>query len=68
MSFRIYQSFENSTPFLRGYKEMKIPVLDKDGQPVWPMLFPMERIDQMREIVGHRHFSSQLMLEFISEE
>jgi hypothetical protein len=68
MSFRIYQSFENSTPFLRGYKEMKIPVLYKDGRPVWPQLFPLERIDQMREIVGHRHFSSQMMLEYISEE
>ncbi|MDR0727238.1 MAG: hypothetical protein LBF37_04220 [Rickettsiales bacterium] len=68
MSFRVYQSFENSTPFLRGYKELRIPIADANGIPAWPELFPLEKIEQLREIVGARHFSSQMMLEYINEE
>lgn len=64
----IKQNFENSTPFLRGYKELKIPIADSDGLPEWPELFPIEKIDEMRETVGLRHFSSQMMLEYISED
>lgn len=42
--------------------------MDADGTPAWPELFPLEKIDQMRDIVGPRHFSSQMMLEYISED
>ncbi|MDR1337904.1 MAG: hypothetical protein LBJ73_02655 [Rickettsiales bacterium] len=65
---RVYQSFENSTPFLIGYRELKIPIVDSDGTPAWPQLFPLSKVEQLRETVGARHFSSQMMLEYISEE
>ena len=31
-------------------------------------MFPIEKIEQMQEIVGPRHFSAQMMLEFIAPE
>ena len=52
-------------PFLSGYKVLKIPIVSSDGTPAWPQLFPLSRIEQIRQIVGHRHFSSQMLLEFI---
>ncbi len=64
----IHQNLNNSISFLKGYKQLKIPIQDKDGNPVWPELFPASKIEQMREMVGLRHFSSQMMLEYVSEE
>ncbi len=54
--------------FLKGYKELKIPILDRDGNSNWPELFPVSKIKEMREMVGLRHFSSQMMLEYVNEE
>lgn len=65
MSDIVYKNLGFSTPFLRGYRELRIPVLDSNGIPVWPELFPIERIDALRETVGFRHFSSQMMLEYV---
>ncbi len=59
---------DNQTPFLRGYEQLKIPIVDGDGNPAWPELFPIEKIDEMRETVGPRHFSSQMMLEYMAVE
>ena len=64
----VHQNFQFSTPFLKGYKQLRIPIIDADGMPAWPQLFPLEKIEDLREIVGPRHFSSQMMLEYISEE
>lgn len=64
----IHQNFQFSTPFLRGYKQLRIPIVDTDGVPAWPELFPLEKVDELRDIVGPRHFSSQMMLEYINEE
>lgn len=64
----VYQNFQFSTPFLRGYKELRIPVLNSHGISAWPELFPLEKIEEMRDIVGPRHFSSQMMLEYVSED
>lgn len=61
----VYEKFAFSTPFLTGYREIKIPIVNADGTPAWPEVFPHEKIAQMREIVGPRHFSSQMMLEFV---
>lgn len=65
---RVYESFENSTPFLSGYKALRIPIINSNGEPAWPELFPLDKVEQMRQIVGPRHFSSQMMLEYISED
>ena len=64
----VYEKNAFSTPFLRGYKLLKIPLVNTDGTPAWPELFPLSRIDQLRETVGARHFASQMMLETVSLE
>jgi predicted phage terminase large subunit-like protein len=58
----------NDKPFLKGYRILRIPIIDSSGRAAWPEIFPIEKIDELRETVGPRHFSSQMMLEFISED
>jgi len=59
---------EQNQPFLSGYSLMRLPIVDGAGVPVWPAVFPLEKIDRVRDTVGPRHFSSQMMLEYISED
>jgi len=66
MSDIVYKNFAISTPFLRGFKELKIPVMDGAGKPAWPEVFPLNRIEEMRDTVGRRHFLSQMMLEYVA--
>ena len=68
MSDMVYKNFSFSTPFLRGYKQLRIPIVDADGAAVWPEVFPLEKIDELRVAVGPRHFSAQMMLRFVSAE
>ncbi len=62
----VYKNFSFSTPFLRGYRELKIPIVSADGTPAWPELFPESRISELRDAVGERYFSAQMMLEYIA--
>lgn len=62
------ENFNNSIPFLSGYKQLKIPIMDNAGNPAWPEMFPTEKIQDLENIVGHRHFSSQMMLEYVAQE
>ena len=64
----VYEKNAFSMPFLSGYKILKIPIVDANGTPAWPELFPIEKVAQMRQIVGPRHFSAQMMLEFVPPE
>ena len=64
----VYEKNAFSTPFLLGYKVLKIPIVSADGVPAWPELFSATRIEQLRNLVGHRHFSSQMLLEFVPPE
>ena len=68
MPIRLNENFDNSTPFLRGYKQLKIPILDDAGNPAWPEVFPLEKIRELENIVGPRHFSAQMMLEYVPDE
>ena len=68
MSIRLNENFDNSTPFLKGYKQLKIPIIDSAGNPAWPDIFPLQKIQELKEIVGPRHFSAQMMLEYVAEE
>jgi len=68
MSSRLNENFNNSIPFLSGYKHLKIPIIDSAGNPAWPELFPIEKIKDIERIVGPRHFSAQMMLEYVAEE
>ncbi|MBO7509458.1 MAG: hypothetical protein J6T57_04260 [Alphaproteobacteria bacterium] len=54
-----------SMPFLSGYAELRIPILNSDGKPAWPDVFTAEKIDQIRKTVGERHFSAQMMLNYV---
>ncbi|MCL1902373.1 MAG: hypothetical protein FWG18_01955 [Alphaproteobacteria bacterium] len=58
----------DNQPFLKGFRILRIPIVDEKGASAWPQVFPIEKIDDLRMTVGPRHFSSQMMLEFISEE
>lgn len=68
MSFRLNENFNNSIPFLIGYKQLKIPIIDDAGNPAWPEVFPIQKIQELQQIVGPRHFSAQMMLEYVAEE
>ncbi len=57
-----------STPFLSGYSELRIPIVDSTGNPAWPEVFSIEKINQIRETVGERHFSAQMMLNYIAPD
>jgi hypothetical protein len=59
---------EQSQPFLRGYKVFRLPIIDADGASAWPEVFPLEKIDALRDAAGPRHFSSQMMLEYLTED
>ncbi len=65
MSDIVYEKNDFAIPFLRGYRELKIPILDDDGMPVWPQVFGADKISQIRQTVGERYFSAQMMLNFI---
>ncbi len=64
----VYKKFTFSTPFLRGYKQLRIPIVDNDGNPAWPDVFPMEKIEELRQTVGARHFSAQMMLNYVAAD
>lgn len=64
----VYEKNAFSTPFLRGYKLLKIPIVNTDGNPTWPEMFSLSRIDDLRQTVGVRHFASQMMLECMPHE
>ena len=42
--------------------------MDSAGNPAWPEMFPLEKIREMENIVGPRHFSAQMMLEYVADE
>ena len=68
MSDIVYEKNVFSTPFLSGYSELQIPIVDNAGNPAWPEVFPMKKINQIRETVGERHFSAQMMLNYIAPD
>ncbi|HBS76402.1 MAG TPA: hypothetical protein DEA31_00870, partial [Alphaproteobacteria bacterium] len=63
MSDIVSKNFGFSTPFLRGYNVLKIPIIDATGASAWPELFPPARIAELRGAVGPRHFASQMLLQ-----
>lgn len=68
MSNIVSKNFMFSTPFLRGYKTLKIPIVDDAGASTWPELFPASRIAELRDAVGARHFAAQMMLQCVAPE
>jgi hypothetical protein len=68
MSDIVYKKIGFSTPFLRGYQTLRIPIVDADGTPAWPEKFPLSVITDLQSTVGARHFASQMMLTPVSPE
>ena len=68
MSDIVYKKNGFSTPFLRGFKILKMPIVDENGAPTWAEMFPQNKIDELRATVGARHFASQMMLNPVSME
>ena len=52
----------------RCAKQLKIPIIDNNGFSAWPEMFPIEKIHELERIVGPRHFSAQMILEYVAEE
>lgn len=46
----------------------RLPIINSVGESAWPAVFPLEKIDALRDSVGARHFSSQMMLDYIASE
>ncbi len=42
--------------------------MDSAGNPAWPEMFPLEKVHELEEVVGPRHFSAQMMLEYVPDE
>lgn len=51
------------TIFLDGFQRLKIPVLDKSGQSVWPERFTLEGLNEQKRKSGPNAFASQMMIE-----
>ena len=68
MSDIVYKKIGFSTPFLRGFKTLKIPIVDASGVPAWPEMFPLSAVEDLQRTVGARHFASQMMLQPVSIE
>lgn len=47
---------------------MEIPIIDADGNSAWPDMFPLDKISEIRNSVGERHFSAQMMLKYIPSD
>ncbi|MCL2672919.1 MAG: phage terminase large subunit [Alphaproteobacteria bacterium] len=52
--------------FLRGYQQLKLPVLDKSGQSVWPQRMPLRFLEDLKRRSGPLKFMSQMMLHPVS--
>ncbi|MGZ9109334.1 MAG: phage terminase large subunit [Micavibrio sp.] len=49
--------------FLDGFTRLKIPVLDKNGDSVWPERYSVDDIARMKQRTGTNKFTSQMLLE-----
>ncbi len=57
------QEIGEEQSFLHGFHNVKIPVLDKAGECVWPERYGDEQIEEMKRQTGPNKFASQMMLE-----
>ena len=50
-------------PFLKGFRRLKLPVIDRGGTSLWPERYGDEDIAAMRRRTGENKFASQMLLE-----
>lgn len=42
--------------------------MDSAGNPAWPDMFPLQKISELKDTVGERHFLAQMMLDYVPQE
>ncbi len=57
---------DEERPFLDGFSRLCLPILDDDGQSVWPERYGAETIAQIRRATGPNKFESQMMLKMVN--
>lgn len=50
-------------PFLENYQALRIPLLNNNGESVWPERFTRIDIDRLHKNSGPRRFAAQMMLQ-----
>ncbi len=58
-----FETIYDTSGFLKGFRQLKIPLLDGSGKSAWPDRFSPEDIDRIRKATGPNKFRSQMMLE-----
>lgn len=56
------QSKPETEPFLLGFQKLELPILDHNGNSIWPERFSAEKIASIRARSGENKFLSQMML------
>ncbi|MEI8393345.1 MAG: phage terminase large subunit [Rhodospirillaceae bacterium] len=51
-----------SAPFLDGFRRKVVPILDAEGNSVWPERFSLDAIARVRRHTGGNKFQSQMLL------
>ncbi len=53
-------------PYLDGFTRFTLPILDSEGQSVWPERYTLSDIEQIKTATGPNKFASQMMLKFVN--
>ncbi len=64
---KVREEVGETAPFLDGFARLKIPLLDENGQSVWPERYDAARVAAVRKRTGPRKFQAQMMLEPVAE-
>ncbi|MCB9963726.1 MAG: phage terminase large subunit [Rhodospirillales bacterium] len=57
---------EDEAAFLQDYVRLELPLLDQNGECLWPERYAPQMIEQMRRSVGPNMFASQMLLQPIN--
>ena len=54
---------DDEPPFLAGFNRLEIPLVGKNGKPVWPERFDNKKIATIKRRTGPNKFRAQMLLE-----
>lgn len=57
------QNPDQSDAFLDGFADLRVPIVNADGESAWAERFPLSDINALQRQVGPNRFASQMMLE-----
>ncbi len=61
-----FETIYDRSNFLKGFSELKVPLLDVGGNSAWPERFKPRDIERIRLSTGPNKFRSQMMLEAVN--